>query len=221
MSSNLVVTNRPTVIQEANRIVKDVLDAWKKTTETWIGIGKVLHQYQEDKSEHGKKVYKQVQLKLQEKGIGAETLRKLARIGANKILQTNANIERLPASYNKLYEISLLSDSEIKKHLLKNEINPEVSLIELRNLKDKSDRYSSSEITTSNSSKESSKKTYDSKDKKTMIEIKMTESYLANNLDEINEKLLQFKLAFKNSRSVSFETKGLFKRKIKQGDIDE
>jgi hypothetical protein len=54
-----------------------------------------------------------------------------------------------------------------------------------------------------------------------MIEIQMTQTYLANNLQDINEKLLQVKMLFRNSKSVSVETKGLFKKKLNQGDVDE
>ena len=49
----------------------------------------------------------------------------------------------------------------------------------------------------------------------------MTDSYLAKNLDEIHKQFGKVKIMFKSSKSVAVDAKGLFKRKLDQGDVDE
>jgi hypothetical protein len=74
---------------------------------------------------------------------------------------------------------------------------------------------------TSLTSKNTSNKKLDSTNRKTVIEIQMTDSYVAKNLDEIHKHFGKLKIMFKSSKSMSVEAKGLFKKKVEQGDVDE
>lgn len=217
MTENLIVAKKSSVELKVNKIVNEVLDAWKKTTETWLAIGKSLSEYQLDRTEEGKEVWKGVQTKLNQSGLGKSTIDKLVVIGKNKILQNKKYLKQLPASYDKLYEITTLpvSDDVLKQKLEDGEINHDITTKEIQILKEEL-RIDSKGTTI----KQKIIK-LDSKNKKTMIEIQMTQTYLANNLQDINEKLLQVKMLFRNSKSVSVETKGLFRKKLNQGDVDE
>ena len=217
MTQNLIIAKNSSVEQKVSKIVNEVLDAWKKTTETWLGIGKSLSEYQLDRTEEGKEIWKGVQTKLIQNGLGKSTIDKLVVIGKNKILQNKKYIKQLPASYDKLYEITTLpvSDDVLKQKLEDGEINHDITTKEIQTLKDEL------RIDSKGSTIQKRVVKLDSKNKKTMIEIQMTQTYLANNLQDINEKLLQVKMLFRNSKSVSVETKGLFKKKLNQGDVDE
>jgi len=217
MTQNLIIAKNSSVELKVNKIVNEVLDAWKKTTETWLAIGKSLSEYQLDRTEEGKEVWKGVQTKLIQNGLGKSTIDKLVVIGKNKILQNKKYLKQLPASYDKLYEITTLpvSDDVLKQKLEDGEINHDITTKEIQILKEELRIDSKGSIIKKRVVK------LDSKNKKTMIEIQMTQTYLANNLQEINEKLLQVKMLFRNSKSVSVETKGLFKKKLNQGDVDE
>jgi hypothetical protein len=217
MTQNLIIAKNSSVEQKVNKIVNEVLDAWKKTTETWLGIGKSLSEYQLDRTEEGKEIWKGVQTKLVQNGLGKSTIDKLVVIGKNKILQNKKYIKQLPASYDKLYEITTLpvSDDVLKQKLEDGEINHDITTKEIQTLKEEL------RIDSKGSPIQKRVVKLDSKNKRTMIEIQMTQTYLANNLQDINEKLLQVKMLFRNSKSVSVETKGLFKKKLNQGDVDE
>ena len=217
MTQNLIIAKNSSVEQKVNKIVNEVLDAWKKTTETWLGIGKSLSEYQLDRTEEGKEIWKGVQTKLNQGGLGKSTIDKLVVIGKNKILQNKKYIKQLPASYDKLYEITTLpvSDDVLKQKLEDGEINHDITTKEIQTLKEEL------RIDSKGSTIQKKEVKLDSKNKRTMIEIQMTQTYLANNLQDINEKLLQVKMLFRNSKSVSVETKGLFKKKLNQGDVDE
>jgi hypothetical protein len=97
MSSNLTITESKKIEQEANRIVGEITDAWKKTTQTWLGISKALVQYRDNKSEDGKQVWKLVQIKLDDWGIRESTIKKLCVIGDRQIL--HKYVDYLPPSY--------------------------------------------------------------------------------------------------------------------------
>lgn len=217
MTENLIIAKNSSVELKVNKIVNEVLDAWKKTTETWLGIGKSLSEYQLDRTEEGKEVWKGVQTKLNQSGLGKSTIDKLVVIGKNKILQNKKYLKQLPASYDKLYEITTLpvSDDVLKQKLEDGEINHDITTKEIQILKEELRIDSKGSIIKKRVVK------LDSKNKRTMIEIQMTQTYLANNLQDINEKLMQVKMLFRNSKSVSVETKGLFKKKLNQGDVDE
>jgi len=217
MTQNLIIAKNSSVEQKVNKIVNEVLDAWKKTTETWLGIGKSLSEYQLDRTEEGKEIWKGVQTKLVQNGLGKSTIDKLVVIGKNKILQNKKYIKQLPASYDKLYSLTTIkiSDEVFKQKLENGEINTDITTKEIEILKEE---Y---RIDFKGSTINQKIVKLDSKNKKTMIEIQMTQTYLANNLQDINEKLLQVKMLFRNSKSVSVETKGLFKKKLNQGDVDE
>ena len=217
MTENLIITKNSSVELKVNKIVNEVLDAWKKTTETWLAIGKSLSEYQLDRTEEGKEVWKGVQTKLNQSGLGKSTIDKLVVIGKNKILQNKKYLKQLPASYDKLYEITTLpvSDDVLKQKLEDGEINHDITTKEIQILKEEL------RIDSKGSTIKQKVVKLDSKNKKTMIEIQMTQTYLANNLQDINEKLMQVKMLFRNSKSVSVETKGLFKKKLNQGDVDE
>ena len=217
MTQNLIIAKNSSVEQKVSKIVNEVLDAWKKTTETWLGIGKSLSEYQLDRTEEGKEIWKGVQTKLVQNGLGKSTIDKLVVIGKNKILQNKKYIKQLPASYDKLYEITTLpvSDDVLKQKLEDGEINHDITTKEIQTLKEEL------RIDSKGSTIQKRVVKLDSKNKRTMIEIQMTQTYLANNLQDINEKLLQVKMLFRNSKSVSVETKGLFKKKLNQGDVDE
>jgi len=217
MTQNLIIAKNSLVEQKVNKIVNEVLDAWKKTTETWLGIGKSLSEYQLDRTEEGKEIWKGVQTKLVQNGLGKSTIDKLVVIGKNKILQNKKYIKQLPASYDKLYEITTLpvSDDVLKQKLEDGEINHDITTKEIQTLKEEL------RIDSKGSTIQKKEVKLDSKNKRTMIEIQMTQTYLANNLQDINAKLLQVKMLFRNSKSVSVETKGLFKKKLNQGDVDE
>ena len=211
MSTKFTVLDNKKIEQEANRIVVEITDAWKKTTQTWLGISKALVQYRDDKSEDGKQVWKLVQIKLDDWGIRESTIKKLCVIGDRKILHKYADY--LPPSYNKMYQIAQLTDSEIESHIKKKQIHPEMQGEAVKLLTGISD--------TSLPSKSSSNKKLDSTNRKTVIEIQMTDSYLAKNLDEIHKQFGKVKIMFKSSKSVAIDAKGLFKRKLDQGDVDE
>ena len=217
MTENLIIAKNSSVELKVNKIVNEVLDAWKKTTETWLAIGKSLSEYQLDRTEEGKEVWKGVQTKLNQSGLGKSTIDKLVVIGKNKILQNKKYLKQLPASYDKLYEITTLpvSDDVLKQKLEDGEINHDITTKEIQILKEEL------RIDSKGSTIKQKVVKLDSKNKKTMIEIQMTQTYLANNLQDINEKLMQVKMLFRNSKSVSVETKGLFKKKLNQGDVDE
>ena len=217
MTENLIVAKNSSVELKVNKIVNEVLDAWKKTTETWLAIGKSLSEYQLDRTEEGKEVWKGVQTKLNQSGLGKSTIDKLVVIGKNKILQNKKYLKQLPASYDKLYEITTLpvSDDVLKQKLEDGEINHDITTKEIQILKEEL------RIDSKGSTIKQKVVKLDGKNKKTMIEIQMTQTYLANNLQDINEKLMQVKMLFRNSKSVSVETKGLFKKKLNQGDVDE
>ena len=217
MTQNLIIAKNSSVEQKVSKIVNEVLDAWKKTTETWLGIGKSLSEYQLDRTEEGKEIWKGVQTKLVQNGLGKSTIDKLVVIGKNKILQNKKYIKQLPASYDKLYSLTTIeiSDEVFKQKLENGEINTDITTKEIEILKEE---Y---RIDFKGSTINQKVIKLDSKNKKTMIEIQMTQTYLANNLQDINEKLLQVKMLFRNSKSVSVETKGLFKKKLNQGDVDE
>jgi len=217
MTQNLIIAKNSSVEQKVSKIVNEVLDAWKKTTETWLGIGKSLSEYQLDRTEEGKEIWKGVQTKLVQNGLGKSTIDKLVVIGKNKILQNKKYIKQLPASYDKLYEITTLpvSDDVLKQKLEDGEINHDITTKEIQTLKEEL------RIDSKGSTIQKKEVKLDSKNKRTMIEIQMTQTYLANNLQDINAKLLQVKMLFRNSKSVSVETKGLFKKKLNQGDVDE
>jgi len=217
MTQNLIIAKNSSVEQKVSKIVNEVLDAWKKTTETWLGIGKSLSEYQLDRTQEGKEIWKGVQTKLVQNGLGKSTIDKLVVIGKNKILQNKKYIKQLPASYDKLYEITTLpvSDDVLKQKLEDGEINHDITTKEIQTLKEEL------RIDSKGSTIQKRVVKLDSKNKKTMIEIQMTQTYLANNLQDINAKLLQVKMLFRNSKSVSVETKGLFKKKLNQGDVDE
>jgi len=183
MSSNLTITDSKKIEQEANRIVGEITDAWKKTTQTWLGISKALVQYRDNKSEDGKQVWKLVQIKLDDWGIRESTIKKLCVIG------------------------------EIESHIKRKQIHPEMQGEAVKLLTGKSD--------SSLPSKTTSSKKLDSSNRKTIIEIQMTDSYLAKNLDEIHKQFGKVKIMFKSSKSVAVDAKGLFKRKLDQGDVDE
>jgi hypothetical protein len=121
MSSNLTITDSKKIEQEANRIVGEITDAWKKTTQTWLGISKALVQYRDNKSEDGKQVWKLVQIKLDDWGIRESTIKKLCVIGDRQIL--HKYVDYLPPSYNKMYEITSLTDSEIESHIKRKQIH--------------------------------------------------------------------------------------------------
>ena len=116
-----------------------------------------------------------------------------------------------------MYEITTLpvSDDVLKQKLEDGEINHDITTKEIQILKEEL------RIDSKGSTIKQKVVKLDSKNKRTMIEIQMTQTYLANNLQDINEKLLQVKMLFRNSKSVSVETKGLFKKKLNQGDVDE
>jgi hypothetical protein len=211
MSSNLTITDSKRIEQEANRIVGEITDAWKKTTQTWLGISKALVQYRDNKSEDGKQVWKLVQIKLDDWGIRESTIKKLCVIGDRQIL--HKYVDYLPPSYNKIYEITSLTDSEIESHIKRKQIHPEMQGEAVKLLTGKSD--------SSLPSKTTSSKKLDSSNRKTIIEIQMTDSYLAKNLDEIHKQFGKVKIMFKSSKSVAVDAKGLFKRKLDQGDVDE
>jgi hypothetical protein len=217
MTQNLIIAKNSSVEQKVSKIVNEVLDAWKKTTETWLGIGKSLSEYQLDRTEEGKEVWKGVQTKLTQNGLGKSTIDKLVVIGKNKILQNKKYLKQLPASYDKLYSLTTIeiSDEVFKQKLENGEINTDITTKEIQILKEEH------RIDFNGSTINQKIVKLDSKNKKTMIEIQMTQTYLANNLQDINEKLLQVKMLFRNSKSVSVETKGLFKKKLNQGDVDE
>ena len=217
MTENLIVAKNSSVELKVNKIVNEVLDAWKKTTETWLAIGKSLSEYQLDRTEEGKEVWKGVQTKLIQNGLGKSTIDKLVVIGKNKILQNKKYLKKLPASYDKLYEITTLpvSDDVLKQKLEDGEINHDITTKEIQILKEEL------RIDAKGPTIKQKVVKLDGKNKKTMIEIQMTQTYLANNLQDINEKLLQVKMLFRNSKSVSVETKGLFRKKLNQGDVDE
>jgi len=217
MNQNPIIAKNSSVEQKVSKIVNEVLDAWKKTTETWLGIGKSLSEYQLDRTQEGKEIWKGVQTKLVQNGLGKSTIDKLVVIGKNKILQNKKYIKQLPASYDKLYEITTLpvSDDVLKQKLEDGEINHDITTKEIQTLKEEL------RIDSKGSTIQKKEVKLDSKNKRTMIEIQMTQTYLANNLQDINEKLLQVKMLFRNSKSVSVETKGLFKKKLNQGDVDE
>jgi hypothetical protein len=217
MTQNLIIAKNSSVEQKVSKIVNEVLDAWKKTTETWLGIGKSLSEYQLDRTEEGKEIWKGVQTQLNQNGLGKSTIDKLVVIGKNKILQNKKYIKQLPASYDKLYSLTTIeiSDEVFKQKLENGEINTDITTKEIQILKEEH------RIDFKGSTINQKVIKLDSKNKKTMIEIQMTQTYLANNLQDINEKLLQVKMLFRNSKSVSVETKGLFKKKLNQGDVDE
>ena len=112
-----------------------------------------------------------------------------------------------------LYELTTLSDDDavLKQKLEDGDIDQNITIKGVQNLKEKT-RLEFKKITV---------KKLDNKNKKTMIEISMTETYLVKNLDDINDKLHQVKSLFPNSKSVTVEIKGLFKKKLDQGDVDE
>jgi hypothetical protein len=112
-----------------------------------------------------------------------------------------------------LYELTTLSDDDavLKQKLEDGDIDQNITIKGVQNLKEKT-RIEFKKVTV---------KKLDNINKKTMIEISMTETYLVKNLDDINDKLHQVKSLFPNSKSVTVEIKGLFKKKLDQGDIDE
>jgi hypothetical protein len=211
MSTKITVLDNRKIEQDANRIVVEITDAWKKTTETWLGISKALVHYRDDKSEHGKQVWKSVQFKLDDWGIRESTIKKLCVIGDRQIL--HKYVDYLPPSYNKMYEIASLTDSQIESHIKKKQIHPEMQGEAVKLLSGKSDKTLTS--------KNISNKKLDSTNRKTVIEIQMTDNYVAKNLDEIHKHFGKLKIMFKTSKSMSVEAKGLFKRKVEQGDVDE
>ena len=169
--------------------------------------------YQLDKTKEGKEVWKKVRTKLNENGLKDPTIDKLVVIGKNKVLQDKKYLKQLPASYNMLYELTTLSDDDavLKQKLEDGDIDQNITIKGVQNLKEKT-RLEFKKITV---------KKLDNINKKTMIEISMTETYLVKNLDDINDKLHQVKSLFPNSKSVTVEIKGLFKKKLDQGDVDE
>jgi hypothetical protein len=213
MTRNLITTSNSAIDKKVEDIVFSVLDAWKKTTETWLGISKHLAGYQLDKTKEGKEVWKRVRTKLNENGLKDPTIDKLVVIGKNKVLQDKKYLKQLPASYNMLYELTTLSDDDavLKQKLEDGDIDQNITIKGVQNLKEKT-RIEFKKVTV---------KKLDNINKKTMIEISMTETYLVKNLDDINDKLHQVKSLFPNSKSVTVEIKGLFKKKLDQGDVDE
>jgi hypothetical protein len=104
-----------------------------------------------------------------------------------------------------------VTDKEIKDGIKKKEINPQISFETLKRL------------SKNNSTKELTITETESSELRTVIQIQMSDSYVAHNLDAINEKFiaLQAELFRGRKTNIKVERKGLFKKKVEQGDLDE
>lgn len=228
MSSNLTITDnqivsdneiidKKVVQKKVDEIVFEITNAFRRTAETWLGISELLVKYQSDKSLEGKEIYKLVRFQLNEKlGLGVTTLDKMCVIGQHKkFLEKYA--DKLPPSYNKIYAIAMYvkdyGSNEIKQWFIEDRIKPDISEEQIKNLR--------SSVVPTQKSLPTSKKRLDPITKKLCIEILLTDTYVANNLDEINKKFKKIELLFPNSKSVAVNARGLFNKKIVQGDVDE
>ena len=228
MSSNLTISDnqivsdnelidKQKVQKKVDEIVFEITSAFRRTAETWLGISEQLVRYQSDKSLEGKEIYKLVRFQLNEKlGLGQTTLDKMCVIGQHKKF-LDKYVDKLPPSYNKIYAIAQYAkdygSSEIKQWFIEDRIKPDISEEQIKNLR--------SFVVPTQKSLPTPKKKLDAVNKKLCIEILLTDTYVANNLDEINKKFNKIELLFPNSKSVAVNARGLFNKKIVQGDTDE
>lgn len=126
-------------------------------------------------------------------------------------------VDKLPPSYNKIYALAQYAkdygSNEIKQWFIENKIKPDITEEQIKNLRDN--------ILDTPKSLPSPKKKLDAINKKLCIEILLTDTYVANNIDEINKRFKKISLLFPNSKSIAVNARGLFNKKIVQGDIDE
>jgi len=215
MTSNLTISQEKQILKNADNVFNEITFAWKKSTETLLAIAKKLHEYENKSKEslEGKLFWKILREKLSAWGLNEGTNYKLRQIGAKEILHDPKLLEYLPPSYNKLYSLVEVTDKEIKDGIKKKEINPQISFETLKRL---SNSKPSKELITTQTETESS-------ELRTVIQIQMSDSYVAHNLDAINEKFiaLQTELFKGRKTNIKVERKGLFKKKVEQGDLDE
>lgn len=227
MSSNITITDNQIVSDDqlidtqkiqkkVDEIVYEITSAFRRTAETWLGISELLVKYQSDKSLEGKEIYKRVRFQLQQKlGLGETTIDKMCTIGQH-IRFLEKYIDKLPPSYNKIHAIAKYvkdyGSNEVKQWFIEEKIKPDISGEDIKNLRSNVSKLKSIS---------SPIKRLDAVNKKLCIEILLTDTYVANNLNEINKKFKKIELMFPNSKSVATNARGLFNKKIVQGDLDE
>jgi hypothetical protein len=202
MTINLTISQEKQIQKNADNVFNEITFAWKKSTETLLAIAKKLHEYENKSKEslEGKLFWKILREKLSAWGLNEGTNYKLRQIGAKEILHDPKLLEYLPPSYNKLYSLVEVTDKEIKDGIKKKEINPQISFETLKRL---SNNNSTKELTITKTETESS-------ELKTVIQIQMSDSYVAHNLDAINEKFiaLQAELFKGRKTNIKVERKG-------------
>ena len=195
MSKIVAKRSNTNVSVEVEQVIKKITNAWNKAAEYIIEVSVMLNDLQNG----DKKTWSQVRDTLIERKIMSRTtISNLINIGKNQLLISN--VDKLPPAYNTLWELSKLPKRELQSKFKDDLIKPELRLEDARKWsKSKKDEIPVHQIEVEVS------------DRKKCIIISISDDYVNEHHEEIEDELLKIKMSMKYA---SVDAVGTLKRKI-------
>lgn len=192
--------------QNVDEIIREITFVWNKAAEYIIEVSQLLYKYQSDDENKG--LWNEIRSELIKRKIMSKTqIYTLSKIGSNQVLPIF--VDKLPPSYNTIYQLALLPYEDLTYGFEKNLITPELRLEDINGWKkygltidNETGDFENLEISQSISGLKRS------------VTIFFDEDEIINNYDYIQKQIEELKKKLKKSH---IEVSGLLKRKI-EGD---
>ncbi len=130
----LITADEAEIINKWQIIIED---AWGRTVEAIIGLGRLLNQA---KAELGVS-YKELEKRL---SLSPGKISMLTRIANHAVLSNPDNYPKLPSGYNILYQLTQVQDQILQEKIMAGDINPKLTLSKAKSLRTQIEGQSSS-----------------------------------------------------------------------------
>lgn len=195
MSKVVAKRTNTSVSRDVEEVIKKITNTWNKAAEYIIEVSKMLKELNDGDQ---KRWYAVRDALMERKIMSRTTISNLVNIGKNQLLISN--VDKLPPAYNTLWELSKLPKRELQSKFKDDLIKPELRLEDARKWsKSKKDDIPVHQIEV------------EVTDKKKCIIISISDDYVNEHHEEIEDELLKIKMSMKYA---SVDAVGTLKRKI-------